>query len=340
MNIPNETNQGFPAENREAFFSGEELFLLNAAVVGPTAWRNLEKRNIRIAVLLWIATALSCTVAGYLWQAEFLQQTTGRSHFEDIYVNPLALLRGLPYAAALVLILGCHEMGHFLACRRYGIWATPPFALPLPLPFLPSFGTLGAFIKIRQPFLNRNRLFDIGVAGPLAGFCAIVPVFFLAIFLSQPMSGEYARQLAQPQEGEVLYFGECLLVKLVTALLPGGQVLVPHPLYWAAIFGFLATSLNLLPVGQLDGGHIVYAVFGPRVHKWVSRATFAALIGISFLAWPAVSYLSFAVILLFLRFRHPPPLLDGPLTGKGRRVLAACALAVFLLTFLPVPISF
>lgn len=298
-----------------------------------------EKKNIRIAFLLLAAAVLTCTMAGYGWDLEF-RRASGFpiDSLAEWPQNPAAMLRGLPYAFALLLILLCHEMGHFLTCRFYRIPCTPPFPLPFPSFFgdFQSFGTLGAFIKIRGHFQNRRQLFDMGVMGPLAGMAAAVPVFILGLRLSNSGTLE--------QSGDYLVFGDSLLTWFGTSLFfPGGdgQVMVAHPFVWAAFFGFLATSINLLPIGQLDGGHIVYAVFGPKGHRLISRGCFAGLIGVSLLSvrYFSPGYLPFALILyLVLKFRHPPTLDDETKIGNRRLAVALIALLVFVLTFIPVPV--
>jgi len=294
-----------------------------------------EKKNIFRSMGLLLLTVGTTTVAGYYWDAQFQYAATGiLIHPMEILHSPTALLRGIPYALSILFILLSHEMGHFLACRYHRIHSTPPFPIPFPAgPGLISFGTLGALIKIKEPFQNRRQLFDVGVAGPIAGMVAAMPIFVLGLVLSQPSRIEASRW--------PLVFGDNLMTLLGTAIFfptdPSGYSMALHPLGWAAFFGFLATSLNLLPIGQLDGGHISYAVFGPRGHKIVSYIFYAGLIGISFLSFP--SYLLFALILIFLRLRHPPTLHDQEKIGVFRKVLAVVAVVIFFLTFIPIPIQ-
>lgn len=301
----------------------------------PVSYFQREKKNIIRAGVLLLVTIFTATMAGVFWDMEFRYATTGIQITEmDIWHHPALLLRGLPYACGILFILLSHEMGHFLVCRRYRLHSTPPFPIPFPAgPYILSFGTLGAVIKIKQPFRNRRQLFDVGIGGPLAGMIAAIPVFVAGIFLSAPRVVEF--------RGMVLVFGDNLLTYLADKLVLSGTAdaagMALHPLGWAAFFGFVATSLNLLPIGQLDGGHIVYAVFGPRGHRLVSYIFFAVLTLNSVIFFP--SYLLFALILLVLRLRHPPTLYDTLPVGRTRRLLAVVALLIFLCTFIPDPIS-
>ncbi|MBN2432108.1 MAG: site-2 protease family protein [Acidobacteria bacterium] len=294
-----------------------------------------EKKNIIRAGVLLLITLFTATLAGFFWDIEFRYATTGILIAEtDIWQHPQLLLRGLPYAGGILFILLSHEMGHFLVCRYYRLHSTPPFPIPFPAgPAILSFGTLGAVIKIKQPFRNRRQLFDVGIGGPLAGMVAAIPVYLAGFYLSAP-------SVVEPR-GLVLVFGDNLLTYLgIQAFFSDGvasHAIALHPLGWAAFFGFVATSLNLLPIGQLDGGHIVYALFGPRGHRVVSFVFFIVLTLNSIIFFP--SYLLFALILIVLRLRHPPTLFDDLPVSRSRRILAVVALIIFLCTFIPDPIS-
>ncbi len=305
---------------------------------GSGHYASRERKNILIAIALLVAAFITCILAGYSWDVQYRFALTGHMDYPaEFFRDPWIILRGVPYALAILFILLCHEMGHFLACRYHRLYSTPPFPLPFPapVPFIPflsdflSFGTLGAFIKIKEPFRDRRQLFDIGIMGPLAGMVAAVPVFIIGLSLSHYSS-------LQPQ-GLTLVFGDSLITWTgFHTFFPGGSDLVAlHPLGWAAYFGFLATSLNLLPIGQLDGGHIVYAIFGPRGHRIISRVFFVLLIAVSLLSFP--SYLVFALVLLFIRLKHPPTINDEIKIRGYRRILAIVALIIFCLTFIPIP---
>ncbi len=301
-------------------------------------------------------TVLSTLFSGLLFSLDHLQlEVDGfTSLILGVLADPALLVHGAPFCLALLGILLAHELGHYLTCRYYGIECTLPYVLPAPsviplppavmvllgsptwqwgaMPFNP-FGTFGAVIRIRAPFRNRRQLFDVGVGGPLAGFVVILPVLAAAL----AMSGEF-EQL--PEGG--LIFGESLLFQAATALFYPGEDpnrILLHPIGWAAWFGMLATSLNLLPIGQLDGGHMVYALFGPRVHYWVSRATFVGLVGVGFITWPPfIGYALFGMLGLLLGRRHPPPMDTREAPGPLRVGVALAAVAILALTFIPVPV--
>ncbi|MCK5352478.1 site-2 protease family protein, partial [bacterium] len=281
-----------------------------------------------------LSTVVTTTGAGFFWHVSFVSQSSGEAmrRLSGVFNHPLDLLNGLPFAFTILLILLAHEMGHYLTCRYYGIDATLPYLIPAPPPFNP-FGTFGAVIKIRSRFPDRRQLFDVGIAGPLAGFIFIIPSLIVGLQLSIPFSS------TDPSQG-TLEFGEPLIFHLAAmAFFPGeaGAPISLHPIGWAAWFGMLATCINLLPIGQLDGGHIVYGLFGARIHRIISFVAFGALVGISFYSWPMLGYLLFALILIFIGFRHPRPGAEFPRLGRGRVLLALIGLIIFVLTFMPVP---
>ena len=299
--------------------------------------------SVRLAALLLVATVLTTLIAGFLFTVGFLAASpNGPVSSPDPFKNPLVLLQGLPFSLALLAILIAHEMGHYLACRAYGIHCTLPYVIPAPpilvipglgvLPVNP-FGTFGAVIRIRSPFLSCRQIFDVGIAGPLAGFLVVIPTLALGISLST--------EFRWPEnEIGLLQFGEPLLFKvLVRALFDGDPATINlHPIGWAAWFGLLATSLNLLPFGQLDGGHIVYALLGSQRHRSISAMLLIALVGLSVLSLPMPSYFFFALILFFLGPRHPHPTNQEVLDCK-RWWLGFVGLAVLVVSFIPVPIS-
>ncbi|HEX8475317.1 MAG TPA: site-2 protease family protein [Pyrinomonadaceae bacterium] len=249
--------------------------------------------------------------------------------------HPFVIGQGATFAAALLTILLAHEAGHYIACRRYGVDATLPFFLPAPPPFLP--GTFGAFIKIKSPIPTRRALFDIGVAGPLAGFVALLPVAVAAVVTAQPAP-------PLPADASVIYFNDPLLLRLVAhALDVDLSNVATNPFYFAAWIGLLVTSLNLLPVGQLDGGHATYAVFGAGAHKWVGRVAFSTMLALAVLGWlwhSAPGGFIYALLLfIMLRVRHPNAEDESQAMGRTRTVVAALTLIVFILSFMPFPIT-
>jgi membrane-associated protease RseP (regulator of RpoE activity) len=242
-------------------------------------------------------------------------------------VGSVYLMGGVRLVLGLLSILIAHEMGHYVACRLYRVDATLPFFIPAPI--LSLVGTLGAFIRIRSPIPNRKALFDIGIAGPLAGFAVCLPVLLLGLLEAR----------VQPLEGvEGIFLGEPLLfqwgVSLVWGALPDDVTLTLGPLGLAAWFGLFVTALNLIPIGQLDGGHVTYALFRERaarishVGSWVCVAM--VYFGPNWLIW--------ALLVRLLGRRHPRTLNDYAPLDRTRRRLALLALAIFVVCFTPSPI--
>lgn len=252
------------------------------------------------------------------------------------------LSTGLRLAAGLIPILLCHEMGHYLACRYYRVRATLPFFIPSPwlplaglsVPWLPlSFvGTFGAVIRIRSPFPNRRALFDIGIAGPLAGFVALLPALYLGVHEARFIPVAEATAL----DG-ALTFGEPLLMQWAFALLrpaPPETVAVVGPFWLAAWFGLLITALNLMPVGQLDGGHVTHALFGDRAETLSRFIWWAA---IAMIVWFGPTFILWVLLMRILGFRHPRTMNEYSPLGRGRVLIAVVGLAVFVVSFLPSP---
>ena len=267
----------------------------------------------RIGVITQLDPFLTPTVAAAVWR------------------SPELLRIGLAFSIPALLILLCHEMGHYLACRIYRIPCTPPFFLPVPI----NFGTFGAFIRIRAPIRDKRQLFDVGVAGPLAGFVALIPFLLYGIARSRPVP------LSAASHGmTLLVTGRPLVVQLATRLFHGplaaGTVLELHPTALAAWLGLFATALNLLPLGQLDGGHILYAAAAGLQRRLALPFWLAlALLGYFWKGW-----LLWCAIVLVIGLRHPPVYdEDVPLDFK-RRALAWVALLIFVLSFMPVPIDY
>ena len=239
---------------------------------------------------------------------------------------------GLAFSLPVLGILGAHELGHYLACRYYDVDATLPWFLPAPLPLT---GTLGAFIRLREPIPNARALFDIAVAGPLAGFVVAVPLLVAGIAAS--------KIIPLPGDGGGLVLGDPLLFRLIERLhwgaIPDGDALYVHPMGLAAWFGLLATALNLFPFGQLDGGHITYALFGRRA-RWLSAIT---IIGTVALAIGSLSWAAWAVLMVGMTavhgIGHPPTGDDAQPLGRVRVALAVAAALVFALSFTPRPIE-
>ena len=238
---------------------------------------------------------------------------------------------GLRLVVALMGILVAHEMGHYIACRYYKVDATLPFFIPFPFPWISLVGTLGAFIRIKAPIPHRRALFDIGIAGPLAGFVVALPVIWWSI-------GEM-RIAPMGSASSGLYLGDPLLLQWAVGLflgeIPEGNTIVIGSLGLAAWFGLFVTALNLMPVGQLDGGHVIYALFG----HWaglISRAAWWVCVGLIYFS---PSWILWAILIRILGRQHPPTLDDSAPVGRGRVLVGAIGLAVFVVCFVPSPIA-
>jgi len=281
-------------------------------------------------VVLFVLTVLTTTWAGAGHYAGFLSDLGAR----DVALNGSGFyLGGLWYSLSILAILGCHEFGHYFACRYYRVDATLPFFIPFPLALT---GTLGAVIRIRSMIPGKRALFDIGIAGPIAGFVVAVPVLFIGMALSNVVP--------VPNDFQGLEFGEPLLFRaaawLVLGTPPDGWSINMHPMVFAAWFGMLATALNLFPIGQLDGGHISYAVLG-RFSTVVTLATFAVLVALTFfsLSWLVWTVLAGASILA-LGPRHPRTIDEHVPLDPVRIKLAVFAVVMFALCFTPAPVEF
>ena len=290
-----------------------------------------------LAAALFAATFFTTTTLGAVWSlysrldvmvdpnvvAPWLSPTVVAS----VWSRPEWLRLGLSYSLPLLFILLCHELGHYLTSRRYRIATTPPFFLPLPL----ALGTFGAFIRIREPFPDKRKLFDVAVAGPIAGFVALLPVLVYGIRHSPPVA------IATVPAGEAIMPGNNLALwattRLVHGVLPDGVMLNLHPFVLAAWVGLLATSINLLPVGQLDGGHVLYALAGER-HRQIARA---AWLVIALGAFFSLGWLVWAFIVLLIGIGHPPVLDTTVGLDRKRKVLAAIALLILVVSFMPAP---
>jgi len=285
------------------------------------AWPMAGARSLTVHAGLFAATVLSATLAG-----------TAPAGVEprELVANPALFLRGLPFAATLVTILLVHEFGHYLTCLRYRVSATLPYFLPAPL--VSPVGTFGAFIRIRSRFPDRRALFDIGASGPWAGF--VVALVATVIGLA------HSTVLGAPPEWHGYEWGDSLLTALLVRVVlhADSATVVLHPIAFAGWFGLFVTSLNLLPVGQLDGGHVLYATLGrstPRI----------ATLLIAFLVWLGVrgypGWLLWAVIIaVFLSLGHPPTADDRRPLDPARRLAALATLVLFVLTFVPEPVKF
>jgi Zn-dependent protease len=285
--------------------------------------------------LFLLLTLFSTTVVGARMQFYFAHRQPVFSLIDDslslfpigwIVQHPSNLLRGLPFSLTLMFILFAHEMGHYLYARHYRVYVTPPFFVPCP--YLSLFGTLGAFIRIKSSIPSRAALFDIGVAGPIAGFIPACIALVYGLSLSHPMIGSPASGI---QLGFPLAFH--LAARFLHMKVPLA-VLSLHPMAAAAWVGLFATALNLLPVGQLDGGHILFSV-APRLHRWISLLAVFALVPLGKYFWAGWF---FWAVMLALTLRHPRVPRYPEVTG-GRRIIALCAVLMLVLSFTPAPIA-
>jgi len=273
-----------------------------------------RKRRLWINVLLFVLTIGTTLLVGSF------------NNGGDPFKRPLDLLVfGWPFSLSIILVLGSHELAHFLTARRLGVDATPPYFLPVPHPMT---GTMGAFIRINSPVPTKSALVRVGVSGPLVGFLVALPVSFIGLFLSKPvaLSASGGIQLGSP-----LIFW--LMSELLHPNMGPGKDLLLHPAAFAGWLGLFVTALNLLPIGQLDGGHVAYAVFGKRWQKlsWIVIAALA-LMGYFWLGW-----LFWALLVVVLGLRHPPPLDDLTPLNKADWRLVAAAVVIMVLTFTPAP---
>jgi membrane-associated protease RseP (regulator of RpoE activity) len=288
------------------------------------------RNRLALHLGLFILTLITATLAGANFYASFLSDIGRRA----VPLELAVLTGGLWYSGTILLILGAHEAGHYLYCRRYGLDVSLPYFIPLPPPFMT--GTLGAVIRIRDPFRTRAELFDVGIAGPFAGLIVLVPALFYGLSLSAVVPDN-------PQL-DATYFGDPVLLQwaawLVLGPVPDGSTINIHPIVWGCWFGMFATALNLMPFGQLDGGHVVYAIFGDRVAKWVSAATvLAGILATTFisLAW-MVPTAMLVVMWRLVGLHHPPPLNPYTAPDATRRALAVVGLVAFLLSVTPEPV--
>lgn len=278
--------------------------------------------------MLFFLTLLFTLVIGIQYHISYhsISLPAGSGFFDYLWRHPAAWQWGFAYSFSLLGILLVHELGHFFACRSHGIEATLPFFIPAPT----LIGTFGAFIKIKSPFSSKKALFDVGLAGPLAGFLAALPVIFIGISQSRIVEKEVL------QSGIAL--GEPLIFKWISWFVLGPiaaqhDILV-HPMAFAGWFGLLATAFNLFPIGQLDGGHILYALIGKKAYyAGVASIAVIMLLGITY--WQG--WLFWALIVTLVGLRHPPiSAAEG--IGWQRKILAMLALLIFLVSFTPAPI--
>jgi membrane-associated protease RseP (regulator of RpoE activity) len=281
-------------------------------------WKERIKSSYLVNIILFLLTIVTTTIVGALFYVD--QKATSWFWF---------FLNGWKFSLPLMTILLVHEMGHFLAGRHYKLDVTLPYFIPA----IPPLGTFGAFIKIRSPIPNLPALIRIGAFGPLFGSVAAIPLLLVGL--------RYSQVLEKTSEIQGLTFGSSLLMEILCYIGLGhftkDATIILHPTAMAAWFGLFVTSMNLLPMGQLDGGHVIYALFGPRTAKIISTIVFACLIFMGFAFWNG--WLIFGMLILFLGLNHPAPMdryTDLDSTGK---IIGIAAVILFFITFTPIPIS-
>jgi membrane-associated protease RseP (regulator of RpoE activity) len=295
------------------------------------------KRPYWLHLLLLLLTMITTLVVGAQLYDNFRHglpaftlgsETMPLFHPKWIWQQPSRLLMGIPFSVSLMAILLAHELGHFLYCEKYQVNATLPFFIPAPT----LIGTMGAFIRIKSRIHSRKELFDIGVAGPIAGFVVALPLLMLGLALSKPLAPVIGKESIDIGFPLVFHIAHRLLVMASGNTVPLSRLAL-HPVAVAAWVGMFATALNLLPGGQLDGGHIIYSV-APRVHKSVTRVTVGILALLSSL-W--IGWLVWALILGVTGWRHPAVPV-WPDLGPARKRLAFVPVLLLVLTFVPAPI--
>jgi membrane-associated protease RseP (regulator of RpoE activity) len=291
-------------------------------------------KSLILAGVLFLLTLCTCLVAGTQFATAYAQNNAASldeflGAFMLFYKNPAGLAAGLPFALTLLTILLAHELGHFFACRHHHIRSSYPFFIPFPS----LIGTFGAFILIRSPIRTARALFDVGASGPLVGFVFALPALAYGV-----LHARIVPAIADPHNAEII-FGAPLLLRFFSSWLQPGvspATLLLHPIGRAAWVGLFATSLNLLPAAQLDGGHILRSI-SPRLHKLSSVFLPLFLVGLAFLKFWEGWYL-WGALLLGLRFLRVLPVYDPAPLDATRKFAALLALVIFLLSFMPAPI--
>jgi membrane-associated protease RseP (regulator of RpoE activity) len=277
----------------------------------------VKKARPWVNLVLFLTTICTTITAGAI--------LAGTNPFTD----PKNLLFGVPFSFALLLILGSHEFGHYFACKSQGIQATLPYFIPVPPPFF-LLGTFGAVIRIKGPIRDKKGLLRVGAAGPIVGFLVAIPIVIIGLRLSDftPLSRMQGHMFLG---NSVIFWG---LTKLLTQSPPFGYDLSLHPVAFAGWVGMFITALNLLPIGQLDGGHISYAMFGRR-SKWIAVPFLAAMVvlGIYWRGW----HVWVILVLVLVKVKHPPPLNDVTPLDDSHKIISVISWLIFALTFVPIP---
>jgi membrane-associated protease RseP (regulator of RpoE activity) len=292
-----------------------------------------SKKRTWLNVLLFALTVVSTFFVGISWSLSYIYGDAINQDFPFNFKaaflkDPSIISLSVVYAVVLLVILMGHELGHYLTCRHYRIDATLPFFIPAPT----LIGTLGAFIKIKSPITRKRQLFDIGVAGPLTGFFLALPALVVGMALSKVVP-------ALPRS-ESLVFGEPLLLRFITALIfkhiPPGHDILLHPVAFAGWVGVLVTAFNLFPMGQLDGGHIGFALIG-RKALVLARVFLVVFVIMGVFFW--VGWFVWALLILLLGLKHPRVLDEDVPLSPGRKAVGVLIVVIFILSFIPDPIK-
>ncbi|HHN63840.1 MAG TPA: site-2 protease family protein [Nitrospirae bacterium] len=297
----------------------------------------MKKKGYTVQIVLFLLTVISTLVAGTLQKGI------------NIISEPQRIVEGVPFSLSLMAILLTHELSHYFASKLNHTEATLPYFIPAPS----IFGTFGAFIKMKSPITTRKALIEIGASGPIGGFLVALVVTIYGLSLSRVVD------LSSEQVGLVL--GDSIIFSILSRIIvgvpPEGKDVLLHPVAFAGWIGFFVTAMNLLPIGQLDGGHISFALFGHRRHRRISffLATTLALVGISRLYLYSDIFSSgifntlrnylwegwavWAFLLFMLGIEHPPVMFWEEPLPRSRMIMGYIALAIFILTFVPVPIK-
>ncbi len=285
---------------------------------GVTLKLKLKGSSIAVNILLFLLTVISTTAAGALQQGVSLAA---------LFKDWTLITRGIPFSFTLLAILIAHEMSHYFVSRYHGVRVTLPFFIPAPS----VIGTFGAFIRIKSPMEDRRALLDIGLSGPLGGAVVAIPVLYIGLKMStiqimlKPTGVELGSSILLDQ-----------MVRFTLGKLPDYYQVVLHPVAFAGWIGLLVTSLNLIPIGQLDGGHIAYAILGEKSKK-LAIGCFIALIILGLVGWSG--WFIWAGLLYVMGWQHPPPLNPAIPLDTKRKWLGVLALLLFVVTFTPTPFS-
>ncbi len=277
-------------------------------------------------IILFVLTLITTTLAGVMLNGVAPWEEPGK-----IYI-------GLPFSLTLLFILLVHEFSHYFMSRKHRVSATLPYFIPAPpIPFI--IGTFGAIIKMKPPIPDRRALLDIGASGPIGGFIIAIIATVIGLKLSTKIPVDEVHQIP-----DAISFGSSLLLYLISKIVlnvdPEKYEILMHPVAFAGWIGLLVTMLNLLPIGQLDGGHVTYALFGEK-HATISKVTIPVLVLMGIFLW--LGWLFWAAIMIFVSyktgFKHPPVVYPMIMLDKRRKIIGWACLVIFILTFMPVPVS-